>query len=146
MIVLLKIYAIGKSFGKICLKAIRDTFLSNMWSAIRGGTRGFSFLMGVISNRRVKFKILVLKGEPPNFLPSLDILISRSRKSWAGCLVCLIQWFWIESMRTICFKATNLWHVRLKMKRWWQIFWWCSIYWRLSIHFKIKSIEGPNET
>ena len=37
MIVLLKTYTASKTFGKICLKAIRDTFFSNMWSVIRGG-------------------------------------------------------------------------------------------------------------
>ena len=37
MIVLLKIYVAGKIFGKICLKAIRDTFFSNMWSVVGGG-------------------------------------------------------------------------------------------------------------
>ena len=36
MTVLLKIYAEGKIFGKICLKAIRATFFSNIWSVIRG--------------------------------------------------------------------------------------------------------------
>ena len=37
MIVLLQIYAAGNIFGKICLKAIRDIFFSNMWSVIREG-------------------------------------------------------------------------------------------------------------
>ena len=37
MIVLLKIYAAGKIFGKLCLKAIRNTFFSNMWSVISRG-------------------------------------------------------------------------------------------------------------
>ena len=37
MIVLLKIYAAGKIFRKICLNAIRDIFLSDMWCVIRGG-------------------------------------------------------------------------------------------------------------
>ena len=37
MVVLLKIYVAGKIFGKISLKAIRDTFFSNMWSVIGGG-------------------------------------------------------------------------------------------------------------
>ena len=37
MIVLLKIYTASKMFGKICQKAIGDTFFSNMWSVIRGG-------------------------------------------------------------------------------------------------------------
>ena len=32
-----KLYVAGKIFGKIYLKAIRDTFFTNMWSVIRGG-------------------------------------------------------------------------------------------------------------
>ena len=36
MILLLKIYAPVKIFGKICLKAIRDTFFSNILPVIRG--------------------------------------------------------------------------------------------------------------
>ena len=37
MMVLLKIYVAVKIFSKICLKAIRDIFFSNMLSVIRGG-------------------------------------------------------------------------------------------------------------
>ena len=40
MMVLLKMGAIGKVFGKICPKAIRDTFFSNILSLIIGGTEG----------------------------------------------------------------------------------------------------------
>ena len=40
-IVLLKIEAAGKIFGKICLKAIRNTFFSNMWSVISRGKGGW---------------------------------------------------------------------------------------------------------
>ena len=29
-------HASGKTFDKICLKAVRDTFFSNIWSVIRG--------------------------------------------------------------------------------------------------------------
>ena len=68
MIVLLKIYAAGKIFAKICLQAIRDTFFSNMRFVIRGGTGGLNFLVGVISNSP-KFKRLGLQGDPsPNSL------------------------------------------------------------------------------
>ena len=31
-------HATDKIFGKICLKAIRDTFFPNMWPEITGGT------------------------------------------------------------------------------------------------------------
>ena len=37
MIMSLKIYAADKVFGKICLKAIRATLFSNIWSVIMGG-------------------------------------------------------------------------------------------------------------
>ena len=68
MIVLLKIYATSKTFGKICLNVITDTFLSNMWSVIMGGTEGPNFLVAVMSNRRGKFKLSVLQA-PLNSFP-----------------------------------------------------------------------------
>ena len=64
MIVLLKIYAAGKFFGKICLKAIRDTFFQYVVCDQEREER-----LGVISIRRGKFKLLVLHGDPHNFLP-----------------------------------------------------------------------------
>ena len=71
MIELLKIYHAGKIFGKICLKAIRDTFLSNMWSKIKGGIRALNFLVEVISSRRENFKLLALQEDPSSQLPPL---------------------------------------------------------------------------
>ena len=68
MIVLLKIYAAGKIFGKIFLRAVRDIFFSNIWSVIRGGIGGLNFF--VISNIREKFKLLGLQGDPS--IPSLS--------------------------------------------------------------------------
>ena len=44
MIVLLKMHGSGKTFDKICLKAIRDTIFSNMWSMSVG--RGTQFFGG----------------------------------------------------------------------------------------------------
>ena len=41
-----------------------------MWSVIRERTGGFNFLMGMISNRSGKFKVLGLQGVPP--IPSLN--------------------------------------------------------------------------
>ena len=60
MIVLLKKYVAVKIFVKICLKAIRDTFSSNMFVCDQGREGG----LGVISNRWGKFKLLVLQGDP----------------------------------------------------------------------------------
>ena len=68
MIVLMKIYAAGKIFGKIFLRVDRDTIFSNMWSVIRGGIGGLNFF--VISNIREKFKLLGLQGHLP--IPSLS--------------------------------------------------------------------------
>ena len=77
MIVLLKICATEKVFGKICLKVIRDTFFSNMWSAISGATGDSKFWWRVISNRRGSFKLMDLQGDPPHTIPS------RSGTSWS---------------------------------------------------------------
>ena len=48
----------GKISGKICLKSIKDTFFPNMWSGIRRGTKELDFLIGAISSRRRKFKLI----------------------------------------------------------------------------------------
>ena len=55
MNVLLKIYAPGKMFGKICLKSRRD--------------RGPQFLVRVISQKRGNRKLLVLLADLPQLLP-----------------------------------------------------------------------------
>ena len=64
----MKMHTAGKMFGKISLKAIRDTFFSNMWSVIRGGTGVTVFFFfwrvgggggaGGISKRAGKFILL----------------------------------------------------------------------------------------
>ena len=65
MIMLLKICAADKIFSKIFLKAIRATFFSNMWC-----DQGREWGLGVISNRKGKFKLLVFQGDPlPQFPP-----------------------------------------------------------------------------
>ena len=44
--------------------AIRDNFFPNMWSAIRRETNRTRFLVGGISNRKGKFIVLGLQGNP----------------------------------------------------------------------------------
>ena len=66
MIVLLKIYAAGKTYGKICLKAITDKLFFQNVVCDQGRERK----LGVISNRKGKFKPLILQGDPrPQFPP-----------------------------------------------------------------------------
>ena len=55
----------GEVFGKICLKAIRNIFLPLCGLRSREEQWGFNFLVGVISNRIWRFKILCLRGELP---------------------------------------------------------------------------------
>ena len=56
-------HAAGKIFGKTCLKADRDTFFPNMW---------ISRYVIFLSNRRGKFKLLGLQGNPvPSQFPRL---------------------------------------------------------------------------
>ena len=64
MIVLLKICATEKVFGKICLKIIRDT--SFFRPAASGRTGGLKFLMKDIYNRKGSFKLMDLQGDSPN--------------------------------------------------------------------------------
>ena len=65
MIVLLKIYVVGKIFGKIYLKAIRPFFFQCVvCDQVREGE------LGVIFNRKGKSKLLVLQGDTlPQFPP-----------------------------------------------------------------------------
>ena len=69
-------HATDKMFDKICLKAIKDTFVSNMWSVTRGWGRGggvLSFLLrGNIQQKR-KFQTFGLAERPsPQFVPLVE--------------------------------------------------------------------------
>ena len=142
VIVLLKICATEKIFGKICLKVIRDTFFSNMWSAISGVTGRLKVLVEGDIQQKGKLQTYGLAGRPPHtqFPPVVGHPDLPIRKTLRRVLVCLLQWSWKERERVFTFKATNLQHVRLKMKKRSKILWWHSIYRRLSIHFKVRSI------
>ena len=86
-------HAPGKTFGKIFLTAIRDTFLSNTWSGITGGTGWLKVLVGVISNRRGKFKLSGLQGDPPPFFPlagHLDLPIMKTLRRVLNLLTIMI--------------------------------------------------------
>ena len=68
MIVLLKIYAAVKIFGKICLKVIRDTFFFNMLSVIRRGKEDWGDIQ-----QMGKVQTFSLAGGPPPPIPSLSM-------------------------------------------------------------------------
>ena len=68
MTVLLKIHAAGKIFGKICLKAIRATFFSNIWSVIRGEKGDWGDIQQI-----GKVQTFSLAGGPPLLTPSLSV-------------------------------------------------------------------------
>ena len=74
MIVLLKIYTTSKIFGKIFLKAIRDTFfpICGLWSGEREGG------LGVTLNRKGKFKLLFFQVDPVPQVPPLVWLLNLS--------------------------------------------------------------------
>ena len=67
MIMKLKIYATGKTLGKICLKAIRDFFqyvvCDQRWD------RGTQFFGWVDVQHKEKLQTFGLAGRPPNSLP-----------------------------------------------------------------------------
>ena len=65
MIVLLKIYATDKIFGKSCLKTFRDTVFFQYVVCNQRRDRGLKVLVGVISNRRGKFRLMDFQGYPP---------------------------------------------------------------------------------
>ena len=65
MIVFLKIYVTGKMFRKICL-----IYLFFQYVVCDQGREGE---LGVISNRKGKFNLLVLQGVPPTPILSLSV-------------------------------------------------------------------------
>ena len=130
MIVWQKMYAAGKLFGKVCLKTIRDTFFPNMWSVNREGKRDPIFWWCDIWQKG-KAQTFTLARRPP--LPQFPPLVRYSNLP-------IRKTDFEKSERVFSFKATNLQHIRLNMKKRWQILWWHSIYWRLSTHFKMRSI------
>ena len=67
MILLLKMHASGKIFDKVCLKAIRDTIFSKMWSVIRG--QGDSVFCWGDIQQMGKVKTFCFAGRPPKFPP-----------------------------------------------------------------------------
>ena len=73
MIVLLKIYAADKIFGKIGLKAIGDTFFFNMWPVVRGGTGEPNLLVGGDIQQKRKVQTFSLPGRPPPLIRSLSV-------------------------------------------------------------------------
>ena len=81
----LKMCTTGKTFGKICLKTIRDTFFQNVvCNHKRDGMRHEGkgedsiFRWGVTSNRRVRFKNLDM---------SESLILIPHKTSWRVCLV-----------------------------------------------------------
>ena len=127
-------YAADKIFGKICPKAIRATFfpLCGLWSGQGRVTEGDI-------QQKEKFKRLVFQRDSlPQFSPFVwnpDLSIRKILKS--GWLTVMIL---KRVVRIFSFKATNLQHVMLDMKKRWQILWWDSVYWRLPTDFKVRNI------
>ena len=136
MTVLLKIHASDKIFDKICLKAIRDTFFSNMslWS----GDRGNQFFSAGDIRQKEKVQAFWHAGRPPKFPPLVGYLDLLIRKTLKWVLDPLTLMIFKGVKRVYSFRWMNLQHVCLQKR--WQILWWHSIYWRLSIHFKVRII------
>ena len=117
MIMKLKICTTGKTFGKIWLKTIRDTFFQHVvCNQRRDGVRherkreDSIFWLGVRSNRRLRFKILGMIENP--------ILTSHKKHSeecaWSKHCNKFEK---SEKEGIFSFKATNLQHVRLEMEK-----------------------------
>ena len=104
MIVQLKIYATGKVFGKMCLKAIRDTFFPICGSVIRRET-GPNFWWGYIQQKG-KVKTFGLARKALNSLPYWDILLSirKTLRRVLGLLIVMILKIVSES---VFFQSNN---------------------------------------
>ena len=143
-------HATGKIFDKISLKLLGISFfgICDPWS--EEGSRYSIFWYGVwgeMSNRKTKFKLLVIRGDPRPPIPCLSWSSWSPRKEnpekGLGPLSVTI---FKKVSESIFFQ--NLQRVKLKMKTRWQILWWswCSIYWKISFHFNVRSISGPIKT
>ena len=131
-----------KIVGKNCLKAISDTFFPNMWSVIRRGTGRFDFSVGAISNISGKLKFLGLEGNQP--------VLSLSGTYWSpqkenpverGCSGYCND-FGKSEWEYLLSKEKKLQHVKLKMKKRWQLFCWCQSTedYPLFIFLKVRNI------
>ena len=96
-------------FYKICLKAIRDILY---FYCDQERDRGIQFFGEIISNRKRKLNFWACKETPK--LPSLVGHPNLHIRRMVGLLT---EWFWKEWVRVFSFKATNLQHVRLRMKK-----------------------------
>ena len=99
----MKMHSAGKMFDKISLKAIRDTFFSNMWSVIRGGTGVtvfFFFLEG--GGRRVgggdiqksgkvqTFELAVRRPQSPPLVGHPNLPIRKTLRRELGLLTVIV--------------------------------------------------------
>ena len=96
---------------------------------------GISQYVIFLSNRRGKFKLLDLQGDPlPPQFPCLvghPNLPMRKTLRVVGLLAAMV--FFQSKKFTAC-------KMKDEKRRHFFIFWWCSIYWKLSIHLKVKNI------
>ena len=85
-IMLLKVFAADKIFSKICLKAIRATFFSNMWSVIGAGKGVWGWFP-----TEGKVQTFSLSGEPPPPISSLSVttwsLYNENSNEWLVCFL-----------------------------------------------------------
>ena len=106
-------HAAGKILGNVCLKTIRDTLICDLWSGKWQGV-----LVGVISNRSGgSSNFWDCRETPPQF-PALG------GTSWSPHKENSEEGFWStycndfeKSEWEYSFKATNLQHVKSKMKK-----------------------------
>ena len=135
-------------FGKIFLKALRDTFFAicGLWSG--DGQGDSTFLLGVISNRRRKLKLLILQGDP-QFHPLAWYPNLPFRKTLSRVLGLLTAMIFKKVSESVFFQGFLYKFTACKVKykkgvaNSLMAF---NLLKRLSMHFKIKSIQGASET
>ena len=97
----LKIYATCNYFYKIC----------PFFSCDQERDREIQFFVEIISNRKGKLNFWACK-ETPKF----PTLVGHPNLAIRRMVDLLTEWFWKEWVRVFSFKATNLQHVRLRIK------------------------------
>ena len=111
---LLKIYATDKIFGKTCLKTIRDTFFSNMWSGKAKGQRESKFLWGVISTEEESSNLWNCRETSAQFHPlvgHLDFPIKKILRTVLGLFTVMI---WKRLSDSIYFRSNKFTACKVK--------------------------------
>ena len=121
MIVLLKMHASGRIFDNIYLKAIRDTFFFNIWSAIRRQVDSTFWWWWYSTEGKVH--TFWLAGRLPPLILLLSGTFWSPHKKNLRRVLDLLTGMILKRVYESIFSEINKITPSLKIKKRWQIFW-----------------------